>query len=426
MYTKYQHAVEYLKSLQNVPSVDYMKKNKRNLSRSFFVERLRYFLNLIENPQKKLQYIHVTGTAGKGTTTWAIHNVLKNAGYKVGSYYSPHTTTSIERIKVNSNYISPNDFANIVESFKKPLTECAIKSPYGVPSYFEVFVAVGLVYFARIKCDWVVLEVGIGGLNDATNVIDNTKFAVITNIDYDHQDILGNTLDLIAKEKIGIIKKHCTFITTEERPRILKMFKNKCEKEKSEFIAIKVRGKTSAEKNGAIARKIGELLKINPKLIEKGIRKTKLPCRFETIQNSPRVIVDGAHNRIKLRKLAEDLKTIKYKKLILVFGMVADKNLTESLKEIVGLADHIIFTRSLSLTAGRKSAPMSEFKNIIKKLKIKAKIDYFLDPWQALEFGLMQTESSDCLLITGSMYLTGNLREKWIDEDYILKNRKSF
>jgi folylpolyglutamate synthase/dihydropteroate synthase len=106
--------------------------------------------------------------------------------------------------------------------------------------------------------------------------------------------------------------------------------------------------------------------------------------------------------------------------------MVADKNLSDSLKEIAELADHIIFTRSLTLNANRKSAPMQEFKNLVKKLKIKAKIDYFLDPWQALEFGLMETESADCMVITGSMYLTGNLREKWIDEDYILKNRKSF
>lgn len=423
---KYQNAVEFLKSLNNIPSVDYMKKSRRGFNRSFFVERLAYFLKLIGSPQDKVNYIHVTGTAGKGSTTCAIHNVLKRGGYKVGSYYSPHTTTSIERMRVNNEYISPNDFANIIESFKKPLTECAIKSPYGVPSYFEVFVAVGFVYFAKEKCDWVVLEVGLGGLNDATNIIKNTKYAVITNIDYDHQDVLGNTLELIAKEKMGIIKKNCTLITTEERPRILKMFRVKCDKEKSEFISIKVKGISSNEKNGAIARKIGELLNINKKAIEKGIKETKLPCRFETIQESPHVIIDGAHNRIKLKKLVEDLKTIKYRKLIVIYGMVADKNVVQSLDEIAHLADHIIFTRSLTLNAGRKSASMIEFKNIMKKLKIRAKIDYFLDPWQALEFGLTQTESSDCMVITGSMYLTGNLREKWIDENYILKNRKSF
>lgn len=423
---KYQNAVEFLKSLNNIPSYDYMKKTRRSFDRSFFVERLAYFLKLIGNPQDKVKYIHVTGTAGKGSTTAAIHNVLKRGGYKVGSYYSPHTTTSIERIKVNNEYISPNDFANIVEGFKKPLTECAIKSPYGVPSYFEVFVAIGFVYFAKEKCDWVVLEVGLGGLNDATNVIKNTKYAVITNIDYDHQDVLGNTLELIAKEKMGIVKKHCTLITTEERPRILKMFKNKCEKENAKFLSINVKNLSSNDKNGTIARKIGELLNIKKKLVERGIKQTKLPCRFETIQESPHVIIDGAHNRIKIKKLVEDLKTIKYRKLVVLYGMVADKNVAQSLDEIAHLADHIIFTRSLTLNAGRKSASMLEFKKIMQKYKRRPKIDYFLDPWQALEFSLSQTESADCLAITGSMYLTGNLREKWIDENYILKNRKSF
>ncbi len=427
--TKYQKAIQFLDSLNNIPGKNYLeynkkrKKNQPSYDRSFYIKRFRYLLNLIGNPQDKLKYIHITGTAGKGSTTQAIHNVLKGAGYKVGSYYSPHTTTHIERIKINNKYISPNAFANIIEGLKNSLTECALKSPYGTPSYYETSLAVAFIYFAQIKCDWVVLEALLGGKYDATNVVKDTKFAVITCIDYDHQNVLGNTLREIASDKMEIIKPGCKFITTEQRPQILKLFAQKCKKEKAEFISIKSK---EANKNSLLAKKIGELLKIKPAIIEKAVNKTKLPCRFETIHEFPRIIIDGGHNRIKLRKVAESLKNVKYKRLIMLFSMTAGKNTFQSMKEIAHLADHIVFTRALDLPGNRRTVPLHEFQENVRKLKIKAKSDYFLDPWQAMHYAISQTNSKDCLLITGSMYMAGNLREKWINEKYILRNRSSY
>ncbi|MCD4704690.1 hypothetical protein K8R66_01295 [bacterium] len=191
--TKYEKAIQFLNSLNNIPGRNYLdynkskQKGKKKYDRSFYIDRLKHLLNLIGNPQNKLKYIHVAGTAGKGSTAQAIHNVLKSAGYKVGSYYSPHTTTHIERIKIGNKYISPNTFANIIESLKAPLTECALKSPYGTPSYYEISLVIALIHFANIKCEWVVLEALLGGRYDATNVIKNTKLAVLTKVDYDHQ-----------------------------------------------------------------------------------------------------------------------------------------------------------------------------------------------------------------------------------------------
>ncbi len=420
---KYQKAVEFLKSLNNIPAINYSEKNG-SPDRTFYMKRLEYLLKLIGNPHKNFKYIHVTGTAGKGSNTIAIHNLLKKAGYKVGSYTSPHTTTPIERMKVGNKYISPNSFANIVDSLKNPLTECSLNSPYGTPSYFEVFLAISFIYFQQMQCEWVVLEVHVGGLCDPTNIITGTKYAVITNIDYDHQDLLGNTLKEIATEKMGIIKQNCTFITTETRPQILKMFDNRCKELNAKFIPIKIH--ENAEKNTIIPRKIAELMHISKKTTDKALSNLRLPCRFETIQIAPRVIIDGAHNRIKLRKLVEDLKNIKYKKLVVLFGMVYDKDLQESLNEILPIADHVVFTRSLNLVGGRKTTPLINYRNAVKKIKPKLKTDYFLDQWQALDYALSATGSADCLVITGSMYLTGNLRERWIDEQYILKNRISF
>ncbi|MCD4704691.1 hypothetical protein K8R66_01300 [bacterium] len=220
-----------------------------------------------------------------------------------------------------------------------------------------------------------------------------------------------------------IIKPNCKFITTEQRPQILKLLEKKCKKENAEFLPIKTKAKN---RNNLIAQKIGELLKIRPKAIEKALAKTKLPCRFETIQTIPKIIIDGAHNRIKLRKVAESLEIVKRKKLIILFSMTAGKNTIESMKEIAHLADHIIFTRTLSLPGNRRTVPLHEFQKNVKKLKIKAKINYFLDPWQAMSYAISNTSSKDCLLITGSMYMAGALREKWINEKYILKNRSSF
>ena len=309
-------------------------------------------------------------------------------------------------------------------SLKKPLTECALKSPYGVPSYFEVFLAVAFIYFIQRKCKWVVLETGLGGLNDATNIVRNTKIAIITNVDYDHINVLGDTLKEIAKEKIGIVKPRCTFITTESRPNLLKLFENECQKKRAKFISLKY--DQSDNKNNLIAKKVGEILKIDKKTTRRAIKRTKLPCRFETIQVSPRVIIDGSHNPIKIKRLVENLETIKYKNLILMFGMVSDKDSFESLKAIAPLAKHIVFTRSLASIGSRKTTSLKKFKSIIKELKIKTRINYFLDPWQALNYSLSITESKDCLVITGSMYIVGDIRKKWISEEQILNNRSSF
>lgn len=426
--TKYKKAVKFLESLNNIPGSSYMNKREKNklkgYDRSFFIKRLKFLLDLVGNPEKKLEYIHVAGTAGKGSTTCAIHNALKSK-YKVGSYYSPHTTTHIERIRVGNKYITPNAFANIVESLKKPLTECALKSPYGAPSYFEVFLTIAFIYFVQRKCKLIILEAGLGGKYDASNIIKNTKIAIVTNVNYDHQNVLGKTLNEIAKDKVEIIKPKCIFLTTESRPQILKIFKNRCAQEKVEFINLKYKDEIG-NKNNLIASKVSELLNINKHIAKKAIKRSKLPCRFETVQASPRIIIDGSHNPVKIKRLTENLKTVKYKKLILMFAMVADKDSYKSLKEIAHLADHIIFTRSLSVVGGRKTTSLRTFQKIIKDLKIKAKVSYFLDPWQALSFSLSLLDSKDCLTVTGSMYLVGDLRKKWINEDHILSHRRSF
>ncbi len=418
-FRKYQRAVNFLESINNMTSKDYMRKDKAD--RSYYVDRLRYFLKLLNNPQDGFKIIHITGTSGKGTITNYLHKILSVAGFKVGSYFSPHSTTSIERIKVNDVYISQKDFIELVDYVKPYLKTAIMKSPYGCPSYYEIFFTLAFLYFHKKNCDYVVLEAGLGGTYDATNVVKNTKIALITNVGYDHMDVLGNTLSLIAIDKAGIIKKDCTFITTETRPKILEIFKKRCEKVGAKYIALKPKDSNA---NQILAQSAAQKLGFKESIIKKGLTETTLPCRFEAVQKEPLVIIDGAHNPPKLEYLRKKIEKLKYNKLILIFAIAANKNHKKCLKAILPVADELYLTRFLKQT--RKAADLKELYDITRLYRSKLPIKVHIDPWKALKDALNELEKGDLLLITGSFFLAGELRTKWTNEEAILKTRSSF
>jgi len=375
----------------------------------------------MDNPQDGFKIIHITGTGGKGTVTNYLHKILLVAGYRVGSYFSPHSTTSIERIKVNDIYISQKDFIELVDHIKPHLKKAIMKSPYGCPSYYEVFLTLAFLYFKKKNCNYIVLEAGLGGAYDATNVVKNTKLALITNVGYDHMDVLGNTLSLIAKDKSGIIKKNSTFITTETRPKLLEIFKKKCAKMGAKYIFLKPEDGNS---NKILAHGAAAALGIKEKVIKKGLTETTLPCRLESVQKEPLVIIDGAHNPPKLEYLRKKIEKKKYKRLILVFAIAANKDYRKCLKSILPIADKIYITRFLKQT--RKSANLRELREIARTQRSKLPIVIHIDPWKALKDALNELEKGDLLLITGSFFLAGELRTKWTNEEAILKTRRSF
>jgi len=412
---KYQKAVAFLESLLNLPITDY---NQKIGDRSLYLARLGWFLNILNNPQNNFKFIHITGTAGKGSTVHYLHEILLAAGKKVGSYYSPHPTTDIERIRVNALYIDPDELTFLTEQLKPALTKAATESPFGIPSYFETFLALAFLYFKKQKCEYVILEAGLGGTHDATNIIKNPLLCAITNINYDHQEVLGKTLTKIATDKAGIIKKGCIFFTNEQRKPLLKIFTEKCKKLQVPMILVK------AEKpNQALAKAMAEKLNINPKYIIKGLTKNRFSCRFEIIQENPKIIIDGSHNPIKLNFLANRIKTLKGKKII-IFGLAADKNLIDSLKKIVPLADVFLITRFLM--THRKSTNLKTIKKEILKIKPKLKNQIFIDPNEALTYALKIATPADNIIITGSFFLAGHLRKHWISEEKILTKRQSF
>ncbi|EKE07315.1 MAG: hypothetical protein ACD_18C00120G0001, partial [uncultured bacterium] len=212
-------AYNYILSLSNMPRMEYMKEG--NMC-DWYLKRMQFFLDLIGNPEKKIKhYIHVTGTSGKGSTVSFLHNILQADKRKVGSTYSPHPTIITERWKVGNSYMTKKEFVEIVKYLKPKLDEYLEKTPYDMLSFFELTEAIGFIFFAQKKVDWLVLEVACGGRYDSSNIIPYKDVAAITNIGLDHVGIIGNNKEEIAYEKAGIIKQNCTAFTTEQDKKIL-------------------------------------------------------------------------------------------------------------------------------------------------------------------------------------------------------------
>jgi dihydrofolate synthase/folylpolyglutamate synthase len=421
-FERYYDAIAFLEGLSNLPlNGDYMATQRHQ---GVYLKRMRYFLNLIGNPDRDMKYIHITGTAGKGTVTNMTHEILRASGKKVGSFTSPFVTTSIEKIRVDDLYIAPDELADIVEYLKPYIDTAYQKGPYGRPSYFEIFLAIAFLYFKQQKCEWVVLEVGLGGRFDATNVIEKVAVTAITTIDYDHTHILGKTLKEIAYDKAGIIKKGSQFFTAEQRPVLVNMFRDICTQVKVPLTHISDK-ENYQEYNKALVTAIAKSLGITDSDIKKGIARAQLQCRFEIIAERPYIVLDGAHNRSKIRSTIVNLEKLKYQKLFLIVGMAENKDEALILDQIIPCADMVYATRFQ--IKDRKCAHPKELAQQSKKyLKKSAKIEVFLDPNQAFTKARGAAKENDLILVAGSFFLAGELRKKWFPENWILRKRKSF
>ncbi len=301
----------------------------------------RKILELSGNPHTGLKVIHVAGTNGKGSTV-AFISSIKEAGFRVGVYISPHLINFTERISINGTQIPEVKVAEILTRLKPYIARVAAESEFSHPTFFEVVTAMAFIYFAEEQVDFVVLEVGLGGRLDATNVIDKPLAVVITNSDYDHMDILGSAITSIAREQAGIIKKGSLAITAA-RGSALTVIKKICHEQDArlyrvgndikfetletnrEWQSFNVDGIFSRFENlnifllgkhqlinACCAIAAVELLKfhdilITPEAVKNGLKKAYLPCRLEIVRRSPVVILDGAHNYPAARELKKAL-----------------------------------------------------------------------------------------------------------------------
>ncbi|MFA5076226.1 MAG: Mur ligase family protein [Patescibacteria group bacterium] len=420
---KYQAALQYLDSIFQRTKFDYLVGDKQG---ELFLKRLAYFLKLLGNPEKKLKFIHVGGTSGKGSVATMIQSILTEAGYRVGLYTSPEITTAIEKIKIDNRLISPNDFVNLVNELKPMIDWATAHSPYGCPSYFEIWTALALLYFWRKKCDYVVLEVGLGGRYDATNIIPPAVATVINLIDYDHTEILGHNLKKIAFEKAGIIKPGTHFFTITQRPAVLAVFRQTCHQHKVPFNLIQPAKQIyqlnllgqHQQNNAALAVAVAKFLGISLIKIKRGLVKVKLPCRLEIVQKKPLIVLDGAHNTSKMTTTLAAIKSLTYQKLYFIIALTSGRPVEEITAGIRKVADQILVTGYRS-TQRHCYSP----QQLAKQMGCSKKVKVIPDPVKALQLVLKLAKPQDLIVVTGSFYLAGQLRRHWRSETKILKER---
>ncbi len=384
------------------------------------LKRIRQVLSRLGDPHTRLKYVHVTGTSGKGTVTNLIHEILLTNGAKVASYTSPHTTTYLERFKVNDKLADPNALAKTIDKVLKVHEEHIRAGGHNL-SYFELSFCIAVQLFVDAKVEWCVLEVGMGGRWDATNVIPTPAVAVITNIDLDHTQFLGNSKTLIAGEKAGIIKTGSIAITGETAAEPLKVIRKEAKLKRTPLLIIPDHTHDFNQHNQDLARAVGLSLGIEPKVIDRAFKTVKpLPCRFETIQDRPIVIVDGAHNHAKIKATVSEWKRRGFKKAHVVFGCKSSKNAKKMIQELKAITKTVRITR-FTQGYGQPANPAE----LLKFFPTSTKPQAFLEPMRALEDALKHTPKGEPILITGSLYLAGELRSHWRSEAKILRERQS-
>ena len=333
------------------------------------LSRTQELLAKMGNPEKKLKFIHIAGTNGKGSTAAMSASILQQAGYKVGLYTSPYIYRFHERMQVNGVEISDEDLAAVTE-YVRPLAQSMTESP----TEFELVCCIAFEYFLRQNCDIVVLEVGMGGTWDATNVIETPEVAVITNIGLDHTDVLGSTLEEIAATKAGIFKNNGQAVIYRGIPSVEKVFEDICAErnvqlKKADFDSLNLishglEGQTfdcgnrkalqlpllgvHQLKNAAVVLSIMDTLmekgwKITEDHIREGLRVVRWPGRFDIVGRDPLFIIDGGHNPQCIEALVVNIRDyLKDKKVIALTGVLADKDYADMYKPVMSYVQEFV------------------------------------------------------------------------------------
>ncbi|MDD4047452.1 MAG: bifunctional folylpolyglutamate synthase/dihydrofolate synthase [Clostridia bacterium] len=416
------------------------------------MQRINSLLGIFDNPEEQMPVIHIGGTNGKGSTLAMIASILKEAGYKVGAYTSPHLISYRERFAINGEYISEEMFAHLLEEIFGALEK--VQQETGeYPTEFEILTALAFLYFAREKVDILLLEVGMGGDMDSTNVVKNPLLSLITNVSIEHTKYLGNTLPEIAQRKSGIIKKGCPVITACNEEETLKVIREKAKDLQAQLIEVnrqaswEIKGDLSEGKifkgqafegqiisvrtphniyedvflpllghhqavNAVCAIMAVETLKelgwiINHSTIVKGLAVAKWSGRLEIVSTKPLVVLDGAHNPAGLEALSKWLKRKRQQvgRVILVIGMLDDKDTSLVSEFLEPLIDMVIVTRPNSNRAKNWIGLQDRFSS--KRIRLEV----IEDLAEALKRAMNEARPNDMILITGSLYLIGSVKE---------------
>lgn len=398
-------------------------------------------LNFLNNPQKNYKTVHIAGTNGKGSTATYIASILQKAGFKTGVYTSPHLIRFNERITINGEQISDED---VVKAYK---AVNAVDIGKRKATFFEIATAMAFYQFAKERVDWAVIETGMGGRFDATNII-TPQASVITNLSIEHTDYLGSTIKALAGEKGGIIKHKTPLITGVSQPSGRNVLKQLAEERsarvflhKKHFSIRKDQGKNSYTYKGikktfkalikplpgehqkenlslALAtceeiftrlKKTDKRYNLTQQLVEAGLSIARWPGRLEHIQEKPLVIIDGAHNLHATKVLRKHLEsTLKDKKLTLVVGILDDKPYEKMLKNLVARANDVIITKAKI----ERSIDPLVLKETAQK-HTKEAVTIVEDVSKAVDQAIESTSEKDAICIAGSLYVAGEAKEKF-------------
>ena len=421
---RYQEAVSNLYSLQK-------------FGIKFGLSKTSNLLKALGNPHKGRKYIHIGGTNGKGSVAAFIASILKEAGLRVGLYTSPHLVRFTERFRINYVEITREGATDLINELRDAFVS---EEP---PTFFEATTAMALAYFARENTDISIMEVGMGGRLDATNVI-TPLVSVITNISMEHQFYLGSRLLDIAGEKGGIIKKGVDIVTGVNQQSVIRLFESICEDKKSRMwrLGKDIRCRTSASglhysginrklnglklglmgrfqsRNAALALAAIERLEekglnISPQDIREGLKKSIWPGRMQVVAKNPTIILDGAHNPIAMRALAESIKMgFRFRRMILVIGVMEDKEIGQILRRIVPLSDYVIYTRPVYYRAARPEILMDKGARLGKPGEIVPLLT------EAIEKAKDMADPQDLIVITGSLFTVGEAMTHFDPETY--------
>lgn len=417
----YQEALEYIHGTKKFG----IKPGLDNINR---------LLDLMGQPHKSFKSIHVAGTNGKGSTSAFIEAILRAGGYKTGLFTSPYLERFTERIKVGGEEISREDLGRITQ-YVKGFVDIMLSEGWSHPTEFEIVTAIGFEYFKRKKVDYAVVEVGLGGRLDATNVI-TPQVAVITSISMDHTDVLGEDLESISREKAGIIKKNVPVVLYPQRQGVARIIEETCFQKKAPLLhlrenqidnrcvliegqcfdllwqqkyykrlSIKMLGKHQTY-NAAVAAAACFNLGLCEDAVREGLKRAVWPGRMEILRSSPTVIIDGAHNVQGAKSLVEGLKEIfPHKKILLVFGILKDKEVYKVVQILAPYASSVITTPPDN---PRRMDP-GHLMEVVKGFNTNVESTNSIE--EAVNRSLNIVQEDEVIVFAGSLYMVGQVRK---------------
>ncbi len=457
----YHRTVQWLESLVDLPIYDHRDfPAEKGQPFVLGLRRMVEFLDALDIPWQNtgdLEITHVAGTSGKGSVSAYLAAILheENSPSGVGAFFSPHVTSLTERAWANGRLISPPDLVHVIDGMKPVLRGMFLEGEYGIPSYFEITLALALLYFRVRGCRRIVLEVGLGGTYDATNVFQRTALSIITSVGLDHTDILGNTPEKIAAEKAGIIKPGGLVLSGVEDAPAQGVIERVCSEQDARLISvgdaftlqterpegcvfdfrphpdtglvpmenleIRMPGKHQAH-NASLAAAAAQLLGASEDAVRRGLMKTRLPARVEIVGHSPAVVLDGAHNPDKARALLDTLDLLPASRRFFVLGVLGDKDVNSLCEVLLPESAGVFVTRPT-----RPPRPALNPKSLADAASNFAPVKgVFLDPFDAVEAALDEAGENDLVCVAGSLFLAGEVRDRWYALDDVLAEGTSF